>query len=182
MTLLSVCGKISVYIWLKLKKVICFLALTFTLSSDPADPVYPTEDPPANRISCLEKYDYTSKKFLFGTLAVIPGAGVSIRSREGLKGDALDWKVGVFPFPFDTISYIPVLSFDYNRLYFLNAKGTSPYFSCGIGAAYIIPYIPLRAGIEFKHGFVDIGAKVVYLLQRRVFPSPEIRAGIDLKF
>jgi hypothetical protein len=41
-----------------------------------------------------------------------------------------------------------------------------------------VPYVPLRAGYEFKHGFIDLGAKMVL----GFIPSPEIRAGINLKF
>ncbi|HSX26789.1 MAG TPA: hypothetical protein VLE89_07260 [Chlamydiales bacterium] len=117
----------------------------------------------------------TNKTIVYGSLSIIPGGGVSIRERRGSKGTALDCKMGMLPFPFDTVSWIPIVSVDYNFLYFSKDAEVSPYFSYGIGGAYIIPYIPLRAGIEFEHGFVDIGAKLVM----GFIPSPEIRAGVE---
>lgn len=118
------------------------------------------------------------KHFLYGSLSIVPGGGITCRNRDGLEGTSLDYKLGVFPFVFDTVTLIPVISVDYNYLHFFKMNETSPYLSYGIGAAYVVPYIPLRAGIEFKHGFVDVGAKMVL----GFIPSPEIRAGVGLKF
>jgi hypothetical protein len=118
------------------------------------------------------------KKILYGSLSIAPGAGLSVRERKKSKGSALDYKLGVFPFAFDTMSLLPVVSIDYNFLYFSKDQAPCPYFSWGIGAVYIIPYIPLRGGIEFKSGFIDIGAKLLL----GYIPSPEIRAGFDLEY
>ena len=136
------------------------------------------EIPPARNFAEFSSVITHQKNFLYGSLSIVPGGGIASRNREGLKGTSLDYKVGVFPFVFDTVTLIPVLSVDYNYLHFFKMNETSPYLSYGIGAAYVVPYIPLRAGIEFKHGFVDIGAKMVL----GFIPSPEIRAGVDLKF
>lgn len=135
-----------------------------------SDEIMPLSASPASKMA--------NKTILYGSLSLVPGGGISVRERRGLKGTAVDYKVGVIPFVFDTVSFFPVLSADYNFLSFTKDGETSPYFSYGIGAAYIVPYIPLRAGIEFKHGFIDVGAKLVM----GFIPSPEIRAGVDLKF
>lgn len=127
----------------------------------------------------LEAKDLTfHKTFVYGSLSFIPGVGVSDRSRNNRKGTALDIKLGAAPFIFDKVSWFPVFTVDYNWLYYARAKKTSPYFSCGIGAAYIVPYIPLRAGIEFQNGFVDVGAKMVW----GFIPFPEIRGGFRINF
>jgi len=129
----------------------------------------PSSKPPQSSIVI------TKKNILYGSLSFIPGGGISVRKRCGSKGTALDYKVGACPFDFDAMNWIPVLSVDYNWLYFSKDKETSPYFSYGIGAAYVIPYVPLRAGIEFKHGFIDVGAKLIL----GFIPCPEIRAGVN---
>ena len=56
----------------------------------------------------------------------------------------------------------------------------SPYFSCGVGAVYFFPYVPIRAGIEFKGGFVDAGGKLLFY--PGILPSPEIRGGFKIDF
>lgn len=120
----------------------------------------------------------TNKKILYGSASIAPGAGLSVRARDGLKGTAMDYKIGVLPFIFESKHLIPVLSFDYNYLYYSKDDDTSPYLSYGLGAANFLPYVPLRAGIEFRHGFIEIGAKMLV----GVVPFPEIRAGVHLKF
>ena len=116
---------------------------------------------------------------LYGSLSFVPGGGISVRERRGSNGTALDYKIGVLSFvAIDSPILMPILSIDYNFLYFSKGSETSPYFSYGIGTAYFVPYVPLRAGIEFKHGFIDIGGKLVL----GFIPSPEIRAGVGLKF
>lgn len=164
--------------------LICFLASPLISRESPK---YTKEDP-SGKDASYETLPVISvpspatiahqKKFLYGTLALIPGGGISERKRNEFKGTALDYKVGVFPFVFDTVTLIPVLSVDYNYLHYFKAQQTSPYVSYGIGAAYIIPYVPLRAGIEFPHGFMDIGAK----LMLGFIPSPEVRGGVSIKF
>lgn len=118
------------------------------------------------------------KTFLYASLSFAPGGGVSDRTRKNRKGNALDIKIGAFPFVFDRVSWIPVITYDYNWLYYTRDNKMSPYFSCGFGAAYIVPYLPLRAGIEFQNGFVDIGAKMF----GGFFPFPEIRGGYTINF
>ncbi len=89
------------------------------------------------------------RNYPYGSLSIDPGAGISWRWRNGESGTAADFKIGIL----SVIMHVPVLSGDYNFLYYTRkTEAVSPYFSCGIGAAYIVPYIPLRAGIEFKNG------------------------------
>lgn len=121
----------------------------------------------------------SEKKFLYGSLSLAPGAGVSSRERVGQKAKAIDLKLGVAAIPtFDEVTPLPILTFDYNWIYYTTSTEVSPYFSYGIGAAYIVPYVPLRAGVEFKNGFVDVGAKMIL----GFLPSPELRAGYDFQF
>lgn len=125
---------------------------------------------------------YNKRKFLFGTLSIVPGGGISVRNRNNSTGTALDAKIGIMPFGgFDSARYtlLPMPSIDCNFLYYTRKKETSPYLSGGVGCTLlVIPYIPLRAGVEFKNGFVDIGAKMVY----GFIPSPEIRGGFKINF
>ncbi|HEX2583054.1 MAG TPA: hypothetical protein VHL30_02955 [Chlamydiales bacterium] len=136
----------------------------------------------------LEEQSLTyEKNFLYGSLSIVPGGGVSHRKRDLSQGTAVDFKVGAFPFTFDSTVWIPVLSADYNWISYSREKEIAPYFSYGVGAAYILPYVPLRAGIEFKSGFIDVGAKMLFpilvgVTEFPVVPSPEVRGGIAFDF
>ncbi len=137
------------------------------------------ELPPLKLDSPLASPIAQEKTFLYGSLSLASGIGVSDRTRTGSKGNALDYKVGIAYIPFDTVHAFPVLSVDYNFLHFFKPdKEISPYVSYGIGAIYFIPYVPLRAGIQFPSGFLDLGAKMIL----GCLPCPEVRGGINLKF
>lgn len=157
------------------KKIPLLILLCFGSFGYPEEVSPSIHLPSSSPLEAQETASFTHKKtFLFGSLSIVPGVGVSSRSRTDSKGTAFDIKLGAFPFAFDTTSWIPVITADYNLLFYTKQSEKSPYFSFGLGTAYIIPYVPLRAGFEFKSGFIDLGAKMVlgYL------PSPEIRGGI----
>lgn len=74
---------------------------------------------------------------------------------------------------------------DYNFIYYgLGVNENAPYLSWGLGAfadfqnSIGLPYIPVRAGYEFKYGFIDLGAKLLL----GIFPAPELRAGVGFCF
>lgn len=118
-------------------------------------------------------------KFIYGSLSLVPGIGISNRNRTGSKGTATDYKLGILYVPFDVVHKVPVLTADYNFLHFFRSdQEILPYVSYGIGVAYIVPYVPLRAGLQYENGFFDIGAKMIL----GFLPSPEIRGGLNLKF
>jgi hypothetical protein len=138
--------------------------------SEEQPPLPPTLNPPPASIRI-------KNAFLFGSLSPAPGGGVTIRRMHNAKGRALDFKIGVVDVPiFDTTGKIPTISVDYNFLYF--AKTQPFYLSWGAGFAYFLPYIPLRAGVQFKYGFIDIGGKLLL----GFLPIPEVRAGAGLNF
>lgn len=120
----------------------------------------------------------SEKTFFYGSLSLVPGGGVSYRERNSFKGTAFDTKIGFFPFVFDTVSWFPVVALDYNYVHYVRENEATPYFSLGVGAGNLIPYIPLRAGMEFKNGFVDLGAKMIF----GIYPSPEVRGGFHITF
>ncbi len=116
--------------------------------------------------------DVSKNNFVF-LGAGVPGGGVSFRTRENCSGRSWDVKVGFLSGCFPTVAV------DYNFFTFFNEKRQSGYLSWGIGGVYgFIPYVPVRCGYEFKHGFVDAGFKVLLF----VLPIPEIRAGLNLDF
>ena len=121
-------------------------------------------------------------RFFFASASIFrgfPGLGLSFRSRDGGKGRALDWNLGNV---FSKLTWrgrdLPFLAVDYNFLYFFSrSKATSLYASWGIGSVMIVPYVPLRLGVEGRYGFFDVGVKMVLL-----FAVPEARGGVSFKF
>jgi hypothetical protein len=129
------------------------------------------------------------KAVAFGSLSVVPGGGVSYRTRDCDRGRAFDFKLAHLRASPGFISnpemYISMA--DYNFIYYRNGVNeNAPYLSWGVGVLLFyspdktispipLPYIPIRAGYEFKYGFIDIGAKLPV-------PLPEIRAGIGFQF
>lgn len=125
------------------------------------------------------------KNFVYGSLSLAPGAGLSMRSRTDLQGRALDFKLGAVPF-FQFVGTIPVITVDYNWVYYFKTLEASPYLSAGAGAVWgigspiVLPYVPLRGGLEYKYGFIDIGVKT--LIFPAPIPIPEVRAGLNISF
>jgi hypothetical protein len=123
--------------------------------------------------------NFTPRKeqYVFGSVSLVPGVGFSSRTFNDRSDSAtaLDIKFGyLHDFPFG--GKMPVVSWDYNYLEF--SATHRGYFSFGFGTAYIVPYIPLRAGLQFKHGFIDIGGKLIL----GFIPMPEARGGFQISF
>lgn len=122
-----------------------------------------------------------NKTIFYGSASITPGAGISFRERNKFEGSSIDFQFGALVLPH--IRRLRVISADYNSFKYYQGTPSSFYFSYGIGGLYLDtqfkPYIPLRTGIEFKHGFVDIGVKAAYIRPYYIFPSPEARAGIS---
>lgn len=167
---------------MKLKLTVLTILTTTSLISE-EQPASSFTDVPITKNEPFQNFDstlpitpdYLNKHFFYGSFSLASGIGYSNRTRHGEKATALDIKLGILLLG----KTIPTISVDYNWLsYFKKTSKASPYFSYGIGACYILPYVPLRAGIEFQHSFIDVGVKMVL----GTFPLPEIRAGIQLKF
>lgn len=159
-----------------LKKYLLALSLLLSLQVMGAEEQIPSLQPDP---SPFLKPSTEEANFFYGSLSLVPGIGISNRKRTDSKGTAVDYKLGVLYVPFDVAHPVPVLAADYNRLHFFRCdQKVLPYVSYGIGVAYIVPYVPLRAGLQHKDGFLDIGAKMVL----GIIPSPEIRGGVTLEF
>jgi hypothetical protein len=124
----------------------------------------------------------------YGTFSLSSGAGISWRSRTDCSGRSIDMKAGVGEIPgfFGSRTQFKSLSCDYNWVRYFGKKEDAFYLSCGLGAALVadedwkmvpLPLVPLRAGYQFRYGFVDVGAKVFVWM-----PIPELRAGISFEF
>ena len=75
------------------------------------------------------------KNFLFASLSIAPGGGYSARMRKDSHGLASDFKIGVFPVSFDSIFYVPTVSYD-----FINPLGKNET-NCLLRLCYIDPLL-----------------------------------------
>jgi len=109
------------------------------------------------------------------------GLGVSYRKQWGHFGLGADLKGGGTSVTFDACTFNPTITIEANVYYFsgLNPKNAGPYFQTGLGALYgIIPYIPLRLGVQDHRGFIDAGVK----MYMGIIPIPEARAGFKVRY
>ncbi len=152
------------------KNKLFFLTLISTLTASAPSGELPED---------VQAEGYRNHYFLFGSLSPVYGGGVSIRNRHCNRGHAVDFKMGFATLSlFDGSGSFPVVSADYNFLYYSQKETVSSYFSWGLGVAYLAPYVPLRVGYQGKYGFVDVGGKLVL----GFVPVPEARAGVSLNF
>lgn len=158
--------------------LILFSSFIYAESIDVLKNEIPSENPPSLSTQIYSQPVFYQKRFFYGNCAIMPGLGITERDRKLQKGNSWDIQVGLCPFIFDTVTYFPTISADYNYIHYSREGSSSPYLSYGFGALYCIPYIPLRAGIEFNHGFIDVGAKMLL----GFVPSPEVRGGFEFAF
>lgn len=156
--------------------------LLFVISISLSAQERPLTIPPLNELDKTESFSkknliiYGSFGFIPEQKILIPGAGVSLRSKDQIKGTEINTHLGILSSlnPHSSHPFMPVVFFEYNWLYHHRATKTmSSYVSYGLGTAYIFPYFPFRLGFEFKSGFIDVGIKFLF----GFFPSPEARCG-----
>lgn len=172
--------------------LILMLTSSFLFGENALAPTHTTALPATDPIEYKRSYPYGSLSLFPGV--GFPGIGISTRTRNGFKGKALDFKGGIGPIDYSggSESLFPVVVCEHNWMTFYRPTENSPYFSWGLGGALLIPtgyksfpvpvpLLPIRAGYQYQHGFIDAGIKMAILpLPSMLIPFPflELRAGM----
>jgi hypothetical protein len=149
---------------------------TLTIYSDPQN--LEPEQLDLSSLTSTQEY----KIFPYGSmLYILPGIGLSFRSKNGYQGYAIDMDAS-------TVIIATVSTGSLSLTRYVKATSSSPYVSAGVGMAGSMeifygsltttPIVPLRVGMEWKYGFVDAGALVTIGGP----PVPQLRAGVGFRF